>query len=279
MEGKTNYITFPEDDPALFEICLQYFYTSQLPVSPDKKLRSITTHLDLFLLADKLFLPDLQQKCWSYIRRHFAMRKLPSAVFIKKVCSVELAVPKLREYLVQVCGYAITFTKTGHSQWDEVLEADEGFTVEIAKDIARRRRGYADSDEAKFHPLTLDQYLSFSSDNDLVSHQDQRYVERLRRMVKNIATCLANDWYDLFFTYWRHKSPSKEDMMKASFGQDHNVQEKDAVKCPHCFIGGAKWKGVLDPLEFHRKQSPECVFVRALDDGEQPPLAKDLGYC
>lgn len=170
-EATTNTIAFPEDDPKLFEQCLHYFYSSKLPVSSDGYLRSIIGHIDLFILADKLLLPQLQQMCLSYIRHHYAMHWLPSVAVLKKVCAPEFSIPKLREYFVQSFSYFILFTQIFHTQWDELLNVNEGFALEVLMDIIRRTRN-SGTKLWKEHPFVDEDYLSFAVNNELVSAQE-----------------------------------------------------------------------------------------------------------
>lgn len=131
-------------------------------------------------------------------------------------------------------------------------------------------------------PAALFHSAWIARDTFTESQSDLSYVKRHRqragdRNAKARESSLEYDWSSvsvfnnpkareavkvrrLFFMNWPHETPTASSMIEAGF---YNVPTKecaDACVCLYCKLSLEDWSPEDDPMEVHRKLSPECFF-------------------
>ena len=143
---------------------LLYLYTldySPLQVDDEdsnaKKLLSIYHHIDVYMIADKYDIPELQQlaseKFRSSLKCGLSMAGLQQVVklVLETTPSSNNA---LRDHMVQVCAsqrsIRCLIIKGSSQEWEDILRMDADFLLEVVKKVAKTTSSMAAIERAQW---------------------------------------------------------------------------------------------------------------------------------
>lgn len=161
-EAKENEIKLSEDTSETFDVFVHWLYSAHLPSEEGSSEASDLSlyYLRLFIIADKYLIPQLQAESYRKIRWYFGTSYFPRKTFVYELFTSSLATTKLHEYFIKLCAYFIVNDRTYPDHWQGLLNTDEYFAAEVAKDMSRRLHG---SEVGYYgpHPFKESQYVSY----------------------------------------------------------------------------------------------------------------------
>jgi hypothetical protein len=260
-------------DPDIFKCFIHWLYTSELPKLQNQVdefgTSSDIVFLRLFALGDRLFVPDMQDLCWTWLREYYyGTESFPDPEFLNELYTLTDHTSRLRKYFVHMCVYMIAENKEEPLIWDDVLDSNVTFAAEVAKKLTKRLR--SPDQLYDMHPYTLNTYVHFRKDEtpQALPEQQTELVKLLMGRVKELA---HDSRVSRNFAKWPHPAPSTQSMIAAGWvHQPTSDSDKDRVTCLYCGKSTFNWKPEHDPLERHRFWSPKCAFVKAVDTGALP---------
>lgn len=125
IEGASQTAAFPEDDPAVFDVLLEWVYNynrRKLRTLGDEQVdgegggvvygRASWNVVGLYALAEKLVVPEVMDLCMDAMKRyHLSRNVMPSLDFGRRAYSNTAPESKLRLYAVR-CLFAVFKSST-----------------------------------------------------------------------------------------------------------------------------------------------------------------------
>ncbi len=124
-----------EDIPEVFDLAVQWIYSGNIdPMALDRTVNGLSTHLRLFVLADKLQIPKLQECIITSIRKglHVSGGYMKSSQIIYIFNNTPPS-SSLRKFAVDLATFAICIRKSKVENLRSCFEEVPDFAVDLTK--------------------------------------------------------------------------------------------------------------------------------------------------
>jgi hypothetical protein len=164
-EGHTNEMELPEDDPEAFSLLVSWLYTNRIPrqrANPEDTTAATALYFRLFVLADKHLIPDLEESCYVAIKSLLGTMIMPDLMFLEELFATEMASPRLKFYIANVCAHFMLQAKeTVNKSFEEFLESHSKFAAYLCRVVAWRMRLGPETRIVRLHPTSLGCFFNY----------------------------------------------------------------------------------------------------------------------